>query len=491
MSDLLHKYDELLKDAGPAAVVLKQPLMSVEGPDAVIFPPTYAAPKDDTNKKPRYNIDPAKEGDPKVCAIDSIGSQANRVEPIFKRSKYKHLVPQIIVAHDGGPTNVLDAGHRIADAIVRFSELLVEIHNAFTNYRAGDPTAMAKLAPTSLVFGAWDSRGTQHKIPRLINLRIDATDVQVRTRSAQFTPATDYVGNGLIDEVDENTGSDLGFAAVPATGQLGGIKVNGAVSRNGYLNLASLQALGDGENPTDLQRYILGLALVAVTAFENSSLSLRQGCQLVADSDPKRSRTIQKIGSDGKAEDFPIKAEDALRFATEAAAKFGVGPDRTVSFDSALANRIRELWSDSSEAGKKIVEKLKNLAKKHPLTMAELDRFEAGDKDPLATVAAAIKAVKGDKKNPGKLPEKAKRGQSPVVAREALADVRTAAGSLLAGDSADDSVKNVCRQMLALIDADADTYATLKEVELVLKGFKRQGQQAAVSNSESSEEVPA
>ena len=224
MSDLLNKYDDLLKDTGPAAIVLKQSLMSIEGPEAVIFPPTYAAPKGDTDQKPRYNLDGIEGNKATACAIDSIGSQANRVEPLFKRDKYKHLVPQIVVTYSGGSTNLVDAGHRIADAIIRFSELLVEIHNAFTAYRDGNPEPMAKLAPTSLVFGAWDSRGTQIKIPRLINLRIDASDVEKRTRSAQYVPATDYVGNGLIDEVDENTGSDLGFAAVPASGQLGGVR---------------------------------------------------------------------------------------------------------------------------------------------------------------------------------------------------------------------------------------------------------------------------
>src|SRR6266850_2494577 len=131
MSDLLKKYDVLLEDTGPAAIVLKQPLIPVEGPEAVIFPPTYAAPKGDADQKPRYNFDGFEGNKATACAIDSIGSQANRVEPLFKRDKYKHLVPQIVVTHSGGATNLLDAGHRIADAIVRFSELLVDIHNAF------------------------------------------------------------------------------------------------------------------------------------------------------------------------------------------------------------------------------------------------------------------------------------------------------------------------------------------------------------------------
>ena len=375
MSDqsLLEKYDDFLKDTGPAAIVLKQPLMPVEGPEAVIFPPTYAAARGDGDKKPRYNLDGPEGNRAVACAIDSIGSQANRVEPLFKRDRYKHLVSQIVVSHGGGSTNLLDAGHRIADAIVRFSELLVDIHNAFAAYRDGNPEPMAKLAPTSIVFGAWDSRGTQIKIPRLINLRIDATDVERRSRSAQYVPATDYVGNGLIDEVDESTGSDLGFAAVPASG-LGGVRVRGEIVRTGNLNLATLQFLGNGSEPTDLQRYILGLTLVSLTVFENSAFTLRQGCQLVGH--PEKQRTLKTVIASGKEGDCSLTPDDALEFASQTAANFGVGPSRTVAFDSRLANRIRKLWTVE-----KTRERLKELAKTRPLTMTELDAFEKASKE--------------------------------------------------------------------------------------------------------------
>ena len=60
------------------ALHLKQKLLPVEGEGAVIFPPTYA----DIG----YNIDTLSDGT-KVCTIDSVGSQANRIEPIFKSKK--------------------------------------------------------------------------------------------------------------------------------------------------------------------------------------------------------------------------------------------------------------------------------------------------------------------------------------------------------------------------------------------------------------------
>ena len=63
---------------GPVALHLKQKLVPVEGEGGVIFPPTYA----DIG----YNIDTLSDGT-KVCTIDSVGSQANRMEPIFKAAE--------------------------------------------------------------------------------------------------------------------------------------------------------------------------------------------------------------------------------------------------------------------------------------------------------------------------------------------------------------------------------------------------------------------
>jgi CRISPR-associated protein Csb1 len=61
--------------SGPVALHLKQRLVPVEGEGGVIFPPTYA----DIG----YNIDTLSDGT-RVALIDSVGSQANRIEPIFK-----------------------------------------------------------------------------------------------------------------------------------------------------------------------------------------------------------------------------------------------------------------------------------------------------------------------------------------------------------------------------------------------------------------------
>ena len=166
--------------------------MPVEGERGVIFPPTYA----DIG----YNVDALSDGT-KVATIDSVGSQANRMEPISRAAKagqheksLSKLVPQIDIAYGNEKVaSILEAGHRLGDAVVRSSELKNNAQNAFKVFLdTGDASALAKLSPTSLVFGVWDSRDTQAKLPRLVQSVIRAWDVDELHRSAQYNPALDY-----------------------------------------------------------------------------------------------------------------------------------------------------------------------------------------------------------------------------------------------------------------------------------------------------------
>ncbi|MCJ7797868.1 MAG: type I-U CRISPR-associated RAMP protein Csb1/Cas7u, partial [Thermoleophilia bacterium] len=104
------QFDDWLKDdSDVAALVMRQWLEPVEGKDAVIFPPTYAKPERMKEEDwTGYNIDRFDDGS-SVCQIDSVGSQANRMEPIFKREKYKHLVPQVVIKAGEREVHLLDA----------------------------------------------------------------------------------------------------------------------------------------------------------------------------------------------------------------------------------------------------------------------------------------------------------------------------------------------------------------------------------------------
>src|SRR5580704_14784616 len=150
------QFDSWLTTDSFAALVVREFLEPVEGPDGVLFPATFAAAEDKKVFPGGYNIDPP-EGEKNVCLVDSVGSQANRIEPIFAKPEYAGLVPQVVIKAGDKSINLLEAGHRAGDAIVRCSGLKDILQGAFKAVLAGNAEPMTKIAPTSLVFGAWDS----------------------------------------------------------------------------------------------------------------------------------------------------------------------------------------------------------------------------------------------------------------------------------------------------------------------------------------------
>jgi len=344
---------------GPVALTRKQKLLPVEGEGGVIFPPTYA----DIG----YNIDTLSDGT-KVATIDSVGSQANRMELIFKATKpgapenpLSKLVPQIdIIYGNAKSVSILEAGHRLGDAVIRSSDLKDEARKAFELLLdTGDASALAKLAPTSLVFGVWDSRDTQAKLPRLVQSIIRAWDVDELRRSAQYNPALDYAALEVFSEEDkqkaegkaESPLAQRGFVHVPATGAHGGVIARGPIERIVTVNLVALRKL-DGENAQNLRRYILGLALVA--AAEPLDGLLRQGCLLVPDE--KVSAEWIAVAREGSRTSIVFSAAVALDYAKTVADKFSVGPDRRVAFKKERAQ------ADLKELEKKKEKKPKSAA---------------------------------------------------------------------------------------------------------------------------------
>lgn len=341
MSELT-QFDQYLSPDGPAALVIREWLMPVEGIDGVLFPPTFAAAEDKSKFAGGYNIDIFPDGS-NVALIDSVGSQANRIEPVFKEKKYAGLVPQILVKVGDKELNILEAaGHRAGDALVRCSSLQNDFKTAFHHVLNGDATALAKLAPTSLVFGVWDSRDTQAKLPRLVASTIRAYNVRPLHRSAQFNPATEYVNDKLLAEPDDKKTKDKyaerGFIHVPASWSHGGVIADGGIRRDATLGLAALRLLtaGKDEDKTlTLRRYILGLALVAFTYKPGSYL--RQGCLLVLNPERAKDNEFVEVHTDGTRKSININHEQAVKFATEAASSFGIGESKTAPFEKEKA----------------------------------------------------------------------------------------------------------------------------------------------------------
>lgn len=332
---------------GAVALYFRQCLIPVEGAGSPFFPPTFAESAQNAGDL-GYNIDVLGDGT-KVALVDSVGSQANRMEPVFLQATdgepenpRSGLVPQIEIAYgEGKSVSILHAGHRLGDAIVRSSQLGAQARAAFNAFLdRGDATPLAKLAPTSLVFGVWDSRGTQAKLPRIVQATIRAEDVDVLTRSAQYEPPVDYSELDVFKEEEKakqegKAGSPLakrGFVHVPAVKTHGGIIASGPIRRDVTVNLVALRRL-DGENPEALRRYVLGLALVAATVPMDGFL--RAGCLLTPDPDDKAEWL--RVGRGGDRTPVGLNEALALEYAEGAADAFGVGEDCRVEFDKKLA----------------------------------------------------------------------------------------------------------------------------------------------------------
>ena len=329
---------------GPVALTLRQKYLPVEGADSVIFPPTYAGIG--------YNVDKLSDGT-KVATIDSVGAQANRMEPLFKaaasgepKNPRAELVPQVTITYGNDKSvSLLDAGHRLGDALIRSTELGEEANRAFRILLDNDDaSAIARLAPTSLVFGAWDSRDTQAKLPRIVQSVIRAWDIDELKRSAQYNPPVDYAELEVFSESEQkkqegNTKSPLaqrGFVHVPATREHGGIVAHGEIRREITVNLIALRRLR-GENGTALRRYVLGLALAAATAPLDGFL--RQGCLITPD--PDAPGAWLSVGRDGVREAVALDENRAFALAQKACKDFfgSAPPARTVKFDKALAKQ--------------------------------------------------------------------------------------------------------------------------------------------------------
>jgi CRISPR-associated protein Csb1 len=390
------------------AIIVRQQLLPDDTENPVIYPPTYLRAreksqndeKDDKDEKKEgkkeqqkavYNIDSLGEGR-NVCEIDSPQSDGNRSEPLFKAESLRHLVPQVVVSVNGKPCNILDAGHRAGDAVVRFSSLAAAFHAAFERAAAGDHSQLAALAPTSLLYGAWDSRSTQAKLQRIIKAGIRAENVKPLTRSATFIPPVDYVKTGAItEELDKGEGennplSAEGLKYALASQTLGGVRLTDPklLVRTIKVNLVALRqlrAVAEPENAelsahrtTALRRYILGLALVAATA--NPNLNLREGCNLRLIGEDRCNLVRHRKEDEAVA----ISRGEAVSFAEKAAREFfesmGIGFDKKDRLDARFEKGVAEEFLGLTDAkGKPSTSERDKVRALGPITRETLDKY--------------------------------------------------------------------------------------------------------------------
>ena len=378
-------------DRNFVAIVLREYLRPINGYDTPIFPPTFAMRP--TLQRHPYNIDTLRNGD-NICLIDSIASQSNRLEPIFDTFDPR-IVRKVTVKVVSGKKKVedtrslLEVGHRVADAVVRFSDKADDIALALREHDSGNSLKLAKDFGTSLVFGAWNSRDAGEKVPRVFQSTIRATNVEPLTRASQYVPPFNY--KELLDEndkpvIDPKTKDDRlskqGLLAVPVVTMPtkeknkdlafrvhGGILVHGDIRRDASINLVNLRALRTGESqdhaPEELRAYVFGLALTAL--LYDQEFSLRQDCQLVLDAGRAKQRAEEAtktnrtyglhglaiVKRDGTEEPLDIQYGEATQFAKGAAVKLKIEQEELpILFDASKMKAAIKATSDDLDKEK-------------------------------------------------------------------------------------------------------------------------------------------
>lgn len=373
--DYIEPADWLVERDLPVAITLTETLEPAAGPESIIFPPTYARKGGDhpyaiSALRPDLSPEQAEAAGAiaNICDLDNVGSQANRMEPAFAQPPLNSLVPQILIKAGEVAVSLLQIGHRVADGAVRFSALGEQATKAMSALAHKRSAAeLARLAPTSLVFGFWNSREKDDpklaiKFPRLLSSTIRATNVAVLRRSAQFNPAFDPTQVGLTDEPAGSASesqdqkdplSQLGLRAAPAVDTHGGVRVFGDIVRKTEINLVVVRSLAvtgdkglDEQATLKLRRYLLGLSLVAGRV--QSAYNLRQGCLLVVK--PDAQPQAQLVFPNGRREPFTWDFTSAHEFAKQAALEFGAFVEKPLPKEHVLKpERVKETLKAKAE----------------------------------------------------------------------------------------------------------------------------------------------
>ena len=220
----------------------------------------------------------------RLCELDSVQSQANRGEGAFTEV-LADVVPHHVVRAGRFERDLTRLPHRIADAAIRATALAPRIREAFEAFEAGDPVPLARIAPTSLVYGAWDSRDTRVRIPRAIAATIRAVDVSVLTGSSQYSGAFGQAALG-VDDAEWKKAAAAGFAPTPCVDRPGGILVHGAIVQSASVVLEGLRGYRTADASDVLPAYLLGLALGGLVT-TGRRYRLRSGCALVPSGPPE------------------------------------------------------------------------------------------------------------------------------------------------------------------------------------------------------------
>ena len=354
-------FPALLEAVSGGAVALRSrlTLQPAGGAGDKVFPPTYAV---DGRGEHKYAVEERQigDGDGKSITVllDSVASQANRAEMAlldgWERGELAFPVPYVDFSNNAGLTDyekltVLEAPHRIADAIFRDSLLdgtlfrLSDIGRAITDATPRDATQMYRYSPTSLLFGMWDSTGPKGglgskfqrayvseivgfdaEVGKKVESRIDPLQIgQVAPEDRVFNSADpDKVWTTNRDEAERKKGKPVfatrgtpsGKAGQPSKinhgnilpsidGLAGGVTISRAVQTT-VISLAALRRLrfkGLGRDAESAARTaVAALGVAAVVYQHEADFDLRSRCLLL----PTHLPRLELLKRDGSSHEM-------------------------------------------------------------------------------------------------------------------------------------------------------------------------------------------
>jgi CRISPR-associated protein Csb1 len=345
-----------------AAIRRVRRMQPVGGKGDKIFPPTY--PGERTNDPPRHVFERRRiDGQNILCVLlDSVQSQANRLEEALKELRRTGRVAFPVIAVDFSGTEVadigsittLDAPHRVFDAIIRDSEhggrpfRETDEGKRLIATKANHALPIFEISPTALVFGAWNSTGEGGglgaKFPRCLVSEIVGIGVAVESDSESpdgQRPSGQRTGS-RVDPLGIRSGvrvyktgdgdwtleppgknakelrpSEINHSNIAPSVEPLGVSIDYAL-HTFVLSCAALRRLrfaDDAQADVAARTCLAALALVGALAQDEAGYFLRSRCDLVPESDVD----FQIVRADGGTDAFALTLDEATEMANVAA----------------------------------------------------------------------------------------------------------------------------------------------------------------------------
>lgn len=341
-----------------AGMTISTDLEPLGGPNAPIRPATYAGGV--------FQVDRRWWGEPlaetRVIVIDSVPSQANRLESALSEMRLQLGLPEIILdlgGMDSLPPHLprrlssFKFPHRQADAYLRDAVLDGEkfestaIGRSLFSATSDSPDALFRWFPQAMLFGYWQSHlGTKRSQAKLARSWVSEIagyapaspdGAPTATRGTKGDPLNLSISDKVEFDDRDQTGwtfsegskkaggskkseslGEIGHGQIPFdSGALAGVSFR-AVQQQATVSFAGLRRIRCVDPATSAagRALLAALGIAAHAVAFGRPFSLRSGCDLR----PAHQRW-RWIGPEGEAEMAPVRAEAAVALVAACAAR--------------------------------------------------------------------------------------------------------------------------------------------------------------------------